>query len=124
MESSTRAVIGLVLILLLASTCAKTLTPVAPTAGFRFDVQPRSVFRGGVVRLTCYVPEAMGRGTIRLSLEGMAAHGPSDIQHIQTVLIVEYMECGAWSATCEVMLASGKRFRAQHEVEVHGCSSR
>lgn len=72
-----------------------------------------------MVRLTCYIPESLGRGTFRLALEGARATGPAVIERNQNVLEIPRTECGSWKATCRVVAENGSRF-AERDVEVRG----
>lgn len=113
-------VIIVTLVAWMLSGCASAAAPnVTPEAPFELRLQPAFAFPGSDVRLTCHVPESLGRGVIRLALEGATATGPARLEHVQTSLLVQRVECGTWKATCWVDAEGGVRY-AERTLEVKG----
>jgi len=104
--------------LLLLGGCASA--PAKPVeAPFALRIMPAFAFAGSDVRITCYVPESLGRGVIRIALEDFTASGPARLEHVQTSLLVQHVECGTWKATCRVVAEGGTRY-AEQTLEVKG----
>ena len=124
-ELGATIIIVLVVLLVawLCSGCASTAELRAKTATeespFDLKTLPAIAFVGGDVRITCHVPESLGRGVIRLALEGVTASGPKQLEHVQNILLVQHVDCGNWKATCRVVAEGGTRY-AERDVEVKG----
>lgn len=86
---------------------------------FELRVMPPIVMQGGALRISCFVPESLGRGVIRLALEGVRVTGPVVLEHAQNSLEIPRVECGSWKATCRVATEGGERF-AERDVLVRG----
>lgn len=80
---------------------------------------PRIALWGNTIALTCFVPESLGSGSIRLALEGVQIIGPRPLEHAQTTLLIPRIECGTWKATCQVAATGGSRY-AEVPIEVKG----
>lgn len=116
---------GVVLVVILIAVIVAWLVGCVPPpvvtgeSPFELRVTPLIAFQGGTVRLLCYVPESLGRGVIRLALEGARVTGPVQLEHAQNSLEIPRVECGKWKATCRVVTEGGTRY-AERVLEVKG----
>jgi hypothetical protein len=79
---------------------------------------PRVILEGNAFAVTCYVPESLGPGHIRVALEGVNA-SVRDIRSVETSLQVR-PGCGTWVATCLLQTATGLTRRLEQNVLVKG----
>lgn len=79
---------------------------------------PHVILEGNAFAVTCYVPESLGPGHIRVALEGVNASA-RDIQGVETSLQVR-PGCGTWVATCSLQTAAGLTRRLEQDVQVRG----
>lgn len=120
-EELGATIILVILILVMAWLlgCISAPSVTSAEAPFALALVPAFAFPGADVRLTCHVPESLGRGVIRLALEDAAVTGPKRIEHIQETLLVQHVECGTWKATCRVVTEEGEQY-AERVLEVKG----
>lgn len=99
---------------------APVVVPHQKASTFELKVSSLVVFIGNSVRLTCYVPDAMGRGVINLGIPGLQVQSHV-IDSPQTILLIDHIDmCGELTAICEVVTAAGTKQRDEKTIQIKG----
>lgn len=100
--------------------CATIQAPPVEAKDMRLTISPRVALSGGAVWITCYVPEEIGSGIIRYGLERVRMSGPEQLVRIQHQLLVEFVPCGDWLASCTVVTIEQAVIRREEMLQVRG----
>jgi hypothetical protein len=98
---------------------APVVVPHQKASTFELKVSSPVVFVGNAVRLTCYVPDSIGRGVINLGIPGLQVQSHV-IDSPQTILLIDHIDiCGELTAVCEVVTPAGTK-RDEKTIQIKG----
>jgi hypothetical protein len=100
------------------------LSALAAGDTLRADVYPRTLLKGGAVRLTCHVPRDADHRWLDLGIDGLRTSGiqlDGESEKMTFPMLIEHVPCGVEEAFCLVQGATGQPQRAVARFIVAGC---